>query len=225
MKTLPNPENVKRDARVVALWHKGVRPVEIAAALGVTKNVIAGVINRSRSMGLIPPPQGLSPEEVAARDIAARARRKARRDRMEVAMPKPKTRVTSPTSPTFDPAIADTNSVADTAGSDTGVSGKTPGFPLDAGLYHSRYPHMGHIVRDFFTPAPEDTPGVPLSRATSSQCRAVLPDVRHDGLALFCGKQVSRPGTSWCAAHRKLYFNRVPPRHDKPFITLPRKGP
>jgi hypothetical protein len=207
-----NEALAQRDATIVELWQADLNSRQIAVALGVTRNVVIGVVDRARKRGEIPlyRENSLVPEnlrETHARMVTAKlaARRKREAEEAEamakLAPPEPLT-PEAPVQPSMsaEPEI------------------ETEDEPEVSTAIHK--PLQSLI--SFFDPDPPDLGGVSIAHVKSNQCRSILPDIKHRGMAVFCGRPTKSLTSSWCEKHHRLYYSRVPPKRDG-FVILTKR--
>lgn len=207
----PRTTMPERDAYIVKLWAANVNSRQIAERLGITRNTVIGAIDRARKRGELPlyRDDTYVPE---TRQLAHEAKVKAARDKeaqrlatqtREEKMQTERRRKVHETKAAANPFVAPPEPVSEPppARSETGPSG---------------------IVINFFEPDPLDLGGVSLANAKVGQCRSILPDITHKGMAVFCGRPTKTLTSSWCAKHHALYYSRVPPKRDG-FVILKRK--
>jgi hypothetical protein len=72
--------NEKRDAEIIKLWNESLSAKTIGEQLGVTKNIVIGIITRSRPLGLITRASGPSLQERMSKARTKRKRQATRRD-------------------------------------------------------------------------------------------------------------------------------------------------
>jgi len=72
--------NEERDAEIIKLWNENLSAKVIGEQLGITKNIVIGIVTRARPLGLITRASGPSLRERMDKAKAKRKRQQKRRD-------------------------------------------------------------------------------------------------------------------------------------------------